>query len=939
MDKKKNILEAWIMVEHLSEGDINSEDKHLKKISSYIDDYYTLFKNEILGKTSSSDKNGGIVLYFNIFQFKNVISLLREQFKLDESDEDIKLGDKFSFAVYFDKELKLSDNVAFFTESYYILKNKKVPKEKEFLEYEEENKTYIRELFECSEDENYKEFFNKAFAKLIKKYSLDLEKCRMKVSDNLKSDNTNLHSFFIKDLEKAKNADSETLNKYLLGAENEKIKNRIVLDSKKDKENYNPDAFYEILQPKNYPLARFPSNLDYALSLMQQVALNLVTGYDDEQMRSVNGPPGTGKTTLLKDVFAQLIVDQAYEITNLKYKRITDNIHYCDKSKVGIGKVPKSIADKGIVVASSNNTAVQNIVNELPLCKEIDDTFSKEIREADYFWKISNSESHTKSKKTKENERVIEDKFWGLFSKEGGKKQNMDGIIKSLEDVVKHLKKDYESNPKVYDKFREQYKSLVKYRQEKQDICTKYLSLIQQGINEHPYEFQKKSIMGFLKDIWNKLKRKHQINSVTQNDNNKSNIANKGIEVVSTEKDVLIKKMNDMSVKALDMNENYQELQKSNPWFDRKFRKKQARLFITALKVRKQFLYENLESIEEAIEIWNQQYKYRKNKDLIKESWHWINMVIPVISSTFASINYMFKNLGENTIGYLFIDEAGQALPQASVGAISRSKQVMVLGDPAQIKPVLTLDFSILGILGKHYDVSDKYLSDKASTQTLVDNISKYGFYDDKGEWIGIPLWVHRRCRNQMYEISNIISYEGNMVQGRDVDGKVDWYDISGKASDKYVKEQGEFLRNKIQELINQNPKLVEGDDKIFVISPFRHVANELQKELADLLNTISSKNSNNKPISIGTVHTFQGKEAPIVFLVLGCDESNKGAANWAMGSENPNIMNVAATRAKEEFYIIGDKKLFKELGSDVIKKTLEVIEKSNNENVEKQCD
>ena len=100
----------------------------------------------------------------------------------------------------------------------------------------------------------------------------------------------------------------------------------------------------------------------------------------------------------------------------------------------------------------------------------------------------------------------------------------MDGIIKSLEDVVKHLKKDYESNPKVYDKFREQYKSLVKYRQEKQDICTKYLSLIQQGINEHPYEFQKKSIMGFLKDIWNKLKRKHQINSVTQNDNNKSNI-------------------------------------------------------------------------------------------------------------------------------------------------------------------------------------------------------------------------------------------------------------------------------------------------------------------------------------------------------------------------------------------------------------------------------
>ena len=648
--------------------------------------------------------------------------------------------------------------------------------------------------------------------------------------------------------------------------------------------------------------------------------------------------PGTGKTTLLKDVFAQLIVDQAYEITNLKFKRITDNIQYYDKSKVGIGKIPKSIADKGILVASSNNTAVQNIVNELPLCKEIDDTFREEIREADYFWNISNLESNNKSKKAKENDRVIEDKFWGLFSKEGGKKNNMDDIIESLGDVVEYLKKDYESNPKVYDEFREQYKSLLKYRQEKQNICTKYLSVIQQDANKHPYECKEKSIMGFFKDIYNKLRRKHQIYNVTQNDNNKSNTANKRKEVVSAEKNALLQELNDMSVKALDMNEDYKELQKENPWFNRDFRENQSRLFITALKVRKQFLYVNLESIEEAIEIWNQQYKYRKNKDVIKESWNWINMVIPVISSTFASINYMFKNLGENTIGYLFIDEAGQALPQASIGAISRSKQVMVLGDPAQIKPVLTLDSSILGILGKHYDVSDKYLSDNASTQTLVDNISKYGFYDDKGEWIGIPLWVHRRCRNQMYEISNIISYQGNMVQGKDVDGKVDWYDISGKASDKYVKEQGEFLKYKIKELIDQNPIIVDKDDMIFVISPFRHVAAELKNDLADVLKNQCNK-KDKKPISIGTVHTFQGKEAPIIFLVLGCDESNKGAANWAMGSENPNIMNVAATRAKEEFYIIGNKKLFKELGSDVINKTLEVIEKSNNENVEKQCD
>ena len=75
---------------------------------------------------------------------------------------------------------------------------------------------------------------------------------------------------------------------------------------------------------------------------------------------------------------------------------------------------------------------------------------------------------------------------------------------------------------------------------------------------------------------------------------------------------------------------------------------------------------------------------------------------------------------------------------------------------------------------------------------------------------------------------------------------------------------------------------------------------------------------------------TFQGKEAPIVFLVLGADEKSKGAANWAMGSKNPNIMNVSATRAKKEFYIIGDKKLYSNLCSDVICKTINEISKFN---------
>lgn len=296
----------------------------------------------------------------------------------------------------------------------------------------------------------------------------------------------------------------------------------------------------------------------------------------------------------------------------------------------------------------------------------------------------------------------------------------------------------------------------------------------------------------------------------------------------------------------------------------------------------------------------------------------------------FASFSRMCTNMGKETLGHLFIDEAGQALPQASVGAIFRSRHVMAVGDPAQIKPVLTLDANILNMLGAYYGVSQKYLSETASTQTLVDEVSQYGFYKDLNQenWIGIPLWVHRRCKYPMFDISNAISYGGNMVQGDQKTGVAEWYDIKGRASDKYVAEQGKFLREKIQTMIMENPDIVDDPTKdiIYVISPFKNVAYQLSRELKKIGFTRYDKKG--KPTNIGTVHTFQGKEAPIVFFVLGADEKCVGAANWAVGTENPNIMNVAATRAKNEFYIIGDKKLYLSLHSDVINGTYQIIEK-----------
>ncbi|MCM1335067.1 MAG: AAA domain-containing protein [Eubacterium sp.] len=625
-----------------------------------------------------------------------------------------------------------------------------------------------------------------------------------------------------------------------------------------------------------------------------------------------------------------------------------------------------------------------------------------------------------------------EDKFWGLFSLEGGKSQNMKNIIDSIKHIHSCLDDDeFEDDPDAYDAFSEQCRNVAEMKNKAQNYamllekrrqyqkkegaieseCDRLKSEAVAKIEKcmhtaKAYEEKANDAKKLLESIakkkaelqdhiqqidthletvkaqkpgWFAGKRKKneyqrllneteqsklsvakELNLCSENERKgkeilkrlqndyaschnqvqniqkelKARLASEadGLNELKKEISKLEKRTAGVEAKPLDTSLAYEALQLANPWFGEDYRKAQSRLFIAALRVKKQFLYENRKNLKAAINIWDHQKDYQSNKGLLMGAmWGWFNFAIPVISSTFASFSSMCKDLPNESLGHIFIDEAGQATPQSAVGVMLLGKRVMAVGDPSQIKPIFTLDSNILSMLAERYRIDRNLLSDSASVQTLMDQASKFGFYYDKDKsddsWIGIPLWVHRRCKSPMFDISNEISYHNMMVQGKNELGKAKWLDVSGKADTKYVKEQGDLLYEKIKNLKDENPKIVDHNEKniVYVISPFVNVVNHLERKLADEEIGFTRWGNNGKSTNIGTIHTFQGKEASIVFLVLGADSDSKSSAAWAVSE--PNMMNVAVTRAKDEFYIIGDKSLYKSLGSKTIDGTIKILD------------
>lgn len=818
-----------------------------------------------------------------------------------------------------------------------------------------------------------------------------------------------LNSFFLRDLAKARESAQTgslpaTLAAYL-GEHKPWVRNDLL---------HNQVALEASLAPAMAPLGRWPTPPGHTPALLQQSAVNLAGRLHAHRgLLGVNGPPGTGKSTLLRDIVADVVTRRATAMCAFADPVKAFKVGWTKRARgetQELYSLDPCLRGFEMIVASSNNKAVENVSAEMPAMSALpagsdlryfaplaNDLIEREAwgmiaavlgnatnraRFRKAFWtesprslqryldraagfaeadaipglaELCDAPSGPEEARTRW--KVAQEHFVTLSAFAKDRLAQLESLRQALFDLPRlraeeaEAQKHHSSAIQAADDDQSQLQVCVRGVQQAR-VASSHAQMSLTNHDATAPSWLKRLFRTHDAQAWRGTHQllENQLQALRQSEQSMlaAQAATEQTAEVSTrfartlEQDLIrtqeVLKPAELLCAQISVGSGaclfddtfrtlpHAQQQLSLPWLDTELQQLRSDVFAAAMLVHKAFvdaaalpLRRNLKALMDA----NFGGVPPDRLHLAGDLWSSLFLVIPVLSTTFASVERMLGRLPPETFGWLLIDEAGQASPQAAVGALMRCQRSVVVGDPQQIEPVVLLpDVLTTAVMREFNADADRFAAPAASVQTLADEASDHcaTFLTVAGSRrVGAPLLVHRRCASPMFDVSNKIAYGGLMVQAKQSGesviraalGPSRWIDVRGTARDKYCPEEGEQLLALLHSLRRAG---VTPD--LYVVTPFVAVQDGLRQLISDngVLNGWTQDASAWLKERVGTVHTVQGREAEAVILVLGAPiPSQNGARQWA--GRLPNLLNVAVTRAKEAVYVVGNSELWSSAG------------------------
>lgn len=299
--------------------------------------------------------------------------------------------------------------------------------------------------------------------------------------------------------------------------------------------------------------------------------------------------------------------------------------------------------------------------------------------------------------------------------------------------------------------------------------------------------------------------------------------------------------------------------------------------------------------------------EYLSNPDNLKN----FLKIFPVVATTCISA----RRLGEPKpiFDMVIIDEASQCNIATSLVPIVRGANLMLVGDPQQLNPVVVLEPSVSEKLRRKYGVSDAYDYCKNSiykSYLACDSVS-----DE------VLLSHHYRCDPKIIDFNNKKYYNGKLkVKTKESQTEsLSYYCVSLQSGD--TKNTAPAEVEAIMTYIAKHQ-----DEKIGIITPFANQRRLLEYHLQE---------RGIRDVECGTVHAFQGDQMDTILFSLGLtDKTSRKTYAWL--ASNKELINVATSRAKKRLAVFANESELRKLhaGTEGVDDVYELVEyvKTNGE-------
>ncbi len=746
-----------------------------------------------------------------------------------------------------------------------------------------------------------------------------------------------------------------------------------VLEVKEETKNHNLSAIDVFLNPNHLG----QMNGEFPLSLSQRIAFAQFTSKYNKKAFAINGPPGTGKTTILQSVIANTIVNAVLKkdnaplivgcsTNNQAITNILDSMKLKDTSNTLSNRWLPNVNSMGLYLAASSKGKDASKEYQVATTYFLNDGF---VRQLDDKAKILDYEDFFKSKfqahfkiQSIDDDFNILDYLLKVIRTTKSQINKITKIALRRFEITEILKQNgYKNYRELVVKLKKVNASVQKNKEKQQQ-----LKQAQNNLSE-----KNKTIPFYVKLLpFNKFRiiRESAFKLVVQPfykefPNNfkwyKYGLINAEIERLLfktiNEEQELNQLLSELSELKRDIDFRNEEHQKFVSNWLGNYKEKWEDL----IKNTKQE-YNNLEVLEDTAAKLDISYRnelfwccvhYReweyiqelkqtesKNKERGKNSYaaklKRLAKVTPLFISTFHSLpkfsNYASKRKMRNYYSELFdlmiVDEAGQVSPEVAVPSLTFAKKILAVGDVYQIEPVWGVVKGIDYINAEKYSVINNgedfknidnlgFTASNGNLMKIIKKATPFSFTHSNGESEkGAYLLEHRRCLDPIIEYSKEHVYKGSLklMVGNSHDKKhnlppLGYIHIDGSSekhngsSRKNIKEASAI----IQWVLNNKVKLETAYNKplseiLAIITPFSAQKIILQQ----LLNKYLDKNVTDNLI-IGTVHALQGAERPII--VFSTVHDTKDTMLFFNYQGKFNMLNVALTRAKHSFIVIGN--------------------------------